>query len=464
MVPHRCPTRNPCFGACMCKHISEHTWTIGACHGNRNLLADIPFQFRHIGKNRSRVAAPLCCSPRRSRYGHRAAEHAQASLAHQRRPALVAQQRGAEAAASGAVGRAHLHPPTRGGAGHAAQRRRHPPQLHHRHVGRPGARGAAGKQHELHALHTLHTIHSPHASHSTRFTTLCTLCAHSRCLLHAEPPSLPRLLAAEARRPRRLAPAAGSRPRAPERSRAGEGAVRDEAGARAARRAHRRTLSPRRTQSPKPERSPESEVLTGRVAWSLGLELARPRPRPHPSPLTPHPHQSLDEQTSQRSSAQAEVRQVVARRPVHISRPARPSLQPSSARPSAQLGPARPGPARRQPAAAQPCGSTPRSVPRCASVCLGVPRCASVCLGPLPRMGDWAMASACREICREISAAASDLPPPLLAASRPARSARSSSRPWRRSATSRRAALPACTRLGTSPWHPATVPRLTTGL
>ena len=97
MVPHRCPTRNPCFGACMCKHISEHTWTIGACHGNRNLAAvwlDIPFQFRHIGKNRSRVAAPLCCSPRRSRYGHRAAEHAQASLAHQRRPALVAQQRG----------------------------------------------------------------------------------------------------------------------------------------------------------------------------------------------------------------------------------------------------------------------------------------------------------------------------------------------------------------------------------
>ena len=294
------------------------------------------------------------------------------------------------------MGRAHLHPPTRGGAGHAAQRRRHPPQLHHRHVGRPRARGAAGKQHELHALHTLHTIHSPHAPHSTRFTTLCTLCAHSRCLLHAEPPSLPRLLAAEARRPRRLAPAAGSRPRAPERSRAGEGAVRDEAGARAARRAHRRTLSPRRTQSPKPERSPESEVLTGRVAWSLGLELARPRPRPHPSPLTPHPHQSLDEQTSQRSSAQAEVRQVVARRPVHISRPARPGPRPSSARPSPRPGP-RPGPATTRRGSALRQHAT-----ECASVCLGVPRCASA------RCQGWATGR------RPGLCLPPDLPPPLI--------------------------------------------------
>ena len=172
--------------------------------------------------------------------------------------------------------------------------------------------------------------------------------------------------------------------------------MRDEAGARAARRAHRRTLSPRRTQSPKPERSPESEVLTGRVAWSLGLELARPRPRYHPSPPAPHPHQSLDEQTSQRSSAQAEVRQVVARRPVHISGPAR----PSSARPGPRPGPAttRRGSALRQHAT------------ECASVCLGVPRCASA------RCQGWATGRrpllAARSAAR--SATASDLPPPLI--------------------------------------------------
>ena len=194
-------------------------------------------------------------------------------------------------------------------------------------------------------------------------------------------------------------------------------------------------------------------MLTRRLAWSLGLELARPALAPglalaytpHPSPLTPP--QSLDEQTSQRSSAQAEVRQIAARRLVHISGPARP-------------GPAWPGPgpapARRQPAAAlwQRAAALPRQyvhsspngrgapmrptglptahavhahcptgrrlrveappppeeyasvclgVPRCASVCLGVPRCASVCLGPMPRMGDWATASACREILRQIS-------------------------------------------------------------
>ena len=116
---------------------------------------------------------------------------------------------------------------------------------------------------------------APRAPYSTRSAALCTLCAHCRCLLHADSPPLPRLLtltlaltlaltltltltltvtltltlnsdlAAEARRPRRLAPAAGSGARAAEHGRPGAGAVRDEAGARflplsarAARRAH----------------------------------------------------------------------------------------------------------------------------------------------------------------------------------------------------------------------------------
>ena len=85
-----------------------------------------------------------------------------------------------------------------------------------------------------------------------------------------------------------------------------------------------------------------------------GARLPRPRPHPrprpayppHPSPLAPHPsplaprapHQSLDEQTSLRSSAQAEVRQIAARPlvqhllsgPVHLSGPARPRGSPSA--------------------------------------------------------------------------------------------------------------------------------------
>ena len=69
--------------------------TMGTCLSVSAVSLNIPFQFRHIGRigNRSRVATPLC-SPRRSRYGHRTAEHPKACLAHQRRPALVAQQRG----------------------------------------------------------------------------------------------------------------------------------------------------------------------------------------------------------------------------------------------------------------------------------------------------------------------------------------------------------------------------------
>ena len=251
-------------------------------HGNAGLYDEtfavwlnIPFQFlRHIG---SRAAAPLCCSPRRSRYGHRAAEHAQASLAHQRRPALVAQQRGeqnpAYAPRHSLSSRARSSV-SRGGGSRFRSRGTRPPSSSNarRRRSRRAASEASTTASPPPRRQTESTRRSrqaaratcaPHAPHPTRSTTLCTLCAHSRCLLHAEPPSLPRLLAAEARRPRRLAPAAGSRPRAPERSRAGEGAVRDEAGAHAARRAHRRTLSPRRTQAPSQSVRPNPKCSPG---------------------------------------------------------------------------------------------------------------------------------------------------------------------------------------------------------
>ena len=222
-------------------------------------------------------AAPLCCSPRRSRYGHRAAEHAQASLAHQRRPALVAQQRGEQnpvyAPRHSLSSRARSSV-SRGGGSRFRSRGTRPPSSSNarRRRSRRAASEASTTASPPPRRQTESTRRSrqaaratcaPHAPHPTRSTTLCTLCAHSRCLLHAEPPSLPRLLAAEARRPRRLAPAAGSRPRAPERSRAGEGAVRDEAGAHAARRAHRRTLSPRRTQAPSQSVRPNPKCSPG---------------------------------------------------------------------------------------------------------------------------------------------------------------------------------------------------------
>ena len=120
-------------------------------------------------------------------------------------------------------------------------------------------------------------------------------------------------------------------------------------------------------------------------------------PSPSPSPLTPRPSPSPVARRADLAALLGASGSAAGRRT-----PASAHLRPSSA----QLGPARPS--------ARPGDNPPRLSPAAArhGVCLGVPRCASVCLGPLPRMGDWATAW---PLLAARSAAASDLPPPLIA-------------------------------------------------